>query len=234
MAAFVDRVVLHVAAGNGGHGCASVHREKFKPLGGPDGGNGGNGGDVVLVVDPQVTTLLEYHHTPHRRAGNGRPGEGQERHGAAGEALRLPVPQGTVVKDSAGTVLADLIEFGQEYVVVSGGRGGLGNKALSSPRRKAPGFALLGEPGQSQDLVLELTSLADVALIGFPSAGNASRCCCQGDLRALGTRMRLRGRSGTRRSLALLRLVVARPLRPSRWTLPITALRVLPGTLPAI
>ncbi|MBK7721659.1 MAG: GTPase ObgE [Austwickia sp.] len=174
MAAFVDRVVLHVAAGNGGHGCASVHREKFKPLGGPDGGNGGNGGDVVLVVDPQVTTLLEYHHTPHRRAGNGRPGEGQERHGAAGEALRLPVPQGTVVKDSAGTVLADLIEFGQEYVVVSGGRGGLGNKALSSPRRKAPGFALLGEPGQSQDLVLELKSLADVALIGFPSAGKSS------------------------------------------------------------
>ncbi len=174
MAAFVDRVVLHVAAGNGGHGCASVHREKFKPLGGPDGGNGGHGGDVVLVVDQQVTTLLEYHHTPHRKAGNGRPGEGQERNGAAGADLRLTVPQGTVVKDRAGTVLADLVDFGDEYVVAGGGRGGLGNRALSSPRRKAPGFALLGEPGDSRELVLELKTLADVALIGFPSAGKSS------------------------------------------------------------
>lgn len=174
MAAFVDRVLLHVTAGNGGHGCASVHREKFKPLGGPDGGNGGNGGDVVLVVDPQVTTLLQYHHSPHRRAGNGRPGEGQERNGAAGETLRLPVPQGTVVKDAAGTVLADLVVFGDEYVVAAGGRGGLGNKALASPRRKAPGFALLGEPGDTLDVVLELKTLADVALIGFPSAGKSS------------------------------------------------------------
>ncbi len=130
MAAFVDRVVLHVAAGNGGHGCASVHREKFKPLGGPDGGNGGHGGDVVLVVDQQVTTLLEYHHTPHRKAGNGRPGEGHERNGAAGADLRLTVPQGTVVKDRAGTVLADLVDFDDQYVVADGGRGGLGNKAL--------------------------------------------------------------------------------------------------------
>ena len=174
MAAFVDRVVLHAAAGNGGHGCASVHREKFKPLGGPDGGNGGNGGDVVLVVDPQVTTLLEYHHHPHRKADNGRPGEGQERNGAAGTALRLPVPQGTVVKDGAGHVLADLVEFGDEYVVAAGGRGGLGNRALASPRRKAPGFALLGEPGDALDVVLELKTLADVALIGFPSAGKSS------------------------------------------------------------
>ncbi len=174
MAAFVDRVVLHVAAGNGGHGCASVRREKFKPLGGPDGGNGGHGGDVVLVVDPQVTTLLEYHHGPHRRAANGRPGEGDERNGGAGASLRLPVPQGTVVKDGAGTVLADLVEFGDEYVVARGGRGGLGNKALASPRRKAPGFALLGEPGAALDVVLELKTLADVALIGFPSAGKSS------------------------------------------------------------
>ena len=174
MAAFVDRVLLHLAAGHGGNGCASVHREKFKPLGGPDGGNGGHGGDVILVVDPQVTTLLAYHHRPHRKAGDGRPGEGQERHGAAGAALRLPVPQGTVVKDMAGNVLADLVEFGDEYVVASGGRGGLGNKALASPRRKAPGFALLGEPGQALDVVLELKTLADVALIGFPSAGKSS------------------------------------------------------------
>ena len=174
MASFVDRVALHVQAGNGGHGVASVHREKFKPLGGPDGGNGGRGGSVVLRVDPQKTTLLDYHHTPHRKAGNGKPGEGAERNGADGDDLVLGVPQGTVVKDKQGRLLADLVEMGGEYVVAQGGRGGLGNKALASTRRKAPGFALLGEPGDEHDVVLELKTLADVALIGFPSAGKSS------------------------------------------------------------
>ena len=174
MTTFVDRVVLHVAAGDGGHGVASVHREKFKPLGGPDGGNGGNGGSVILVVDPQTTTLLDYHHTPHRKATNGKPGGGDERNGADGADLVLPVPDGTVVKDGTGAVLADLVGDDASFVVARGGRGGLGNKALASPRRKAPGFALLGEPGESIDIVLELKSLADVALIGFPSAGKSS------------------------------------------------------------
>ncbi len=174
MTTFVDRVVLHVAAGDGGHGVASVKREKFKPLGGPDGGNGGKGGSVVFVVDPQATTLLDYHHTPHRRAANGRPGAGDERNGGDGGDLVLPVPEGTVVSSPAGEVLADLVGQGATLVVARGGRGGLGNKALASPRRKAPGFALLGEPGESLDVVLELKSLADVALIGFPSAGKSS------------------------------------------------------------
>ncbi len=174
MPTFVDRAVLHIVAGHGGHGCASVHREKFKPLGGPDGGNGGNGGDVVIRVDPQVTTLLAYHHHPHRKAGNGRPGEGDERNGGQGEPLVLPVPEGTVIKTPRGEVLADLVGAGAEYVIARGGRGGLGNKALASPRRKAPGFALLGEPGEERDVVLELKTLADVALIGFPSAGKSS------------------------------------------------------------
>ena len=174
MATFVDRVVLHLRAGNGGHGVASVHREKFKPLGGPDGGNGGSGADVVLRVDPQVTTLIDYHHSPHRSAPNGRPGEGGERHGAKGEDLVLPVPSGTVVTTRAGEVLVDLVGDGTEYVAARGGRGGLGNKALASPRRKAPGFALLGEPGEETEVVLELKTLADVALIGFPSAGKSS------------------------------------------------------------
>jgi len=174
MATFVDRVILHVSAGKGGNGVASVHREKFKPLGGPDGGNGGRGGSVILTVDPQVTTLLDYHHTPHRKAQNGAPGAGGERNGADGADLILPVPAGTVVKDRAGNVLADLVAPGQTYVAARGGRGGLGNKALASPRRKAPGFALLGEPGESTDIILELKSLADVALIGFPSAGKSS------------------------------------------------------------
>ncbi|MDO5503119.1 MAG: GTPase ObgE [Actinomycetia bacterium] len=174
MATFVDRVTLHVSGGHGGHGVASVKREKFKPLGGPDGGNGGKGGSVILEVDAQATTLLDYHHTPHRRAENGRPGAGDERNGADGGDLVLPVPAGTVAKDARGEVLVDLVAPGQSYVVARGGRGGLGNKALASPRRKAPGFALLGEPGDALDIVLELKSLADVALIGFPSAGKSS------------------------------------------------------------
>jgi GTP-binding protein len=174
MTTFVDRVVLHVAAGDGGHGVASVKREKFKPLGGPDGGNGGRGGDIIVRVDAQATTLLDYHHSPHRKATNGKPGAGDERNGGDGETLVLPVPMGTVIKDGSGEVLADLVAPDAEFVAARGGRGGLGNKALSSARRKAPGFALLGEPGDVLDIVLELKSLADVALIGFPSAGKSS------------------------------------------------------------
>ncbi|MDN5764444.1 MAG: GTPase ObgE [Humibacillus sp.] len=171
---FVDRVVLHLSAGSGGHGVASVKREKFKPLGGPDGGNGGRGGSVILRVDPQSTTLLDYHRHPHRGAPNGKPGAGDERNGADGGDLVLPVPEGTVVKDADGALIVDLVGMGTEHVIAAGGRGGLGNRALSSARRRAPGFALLGEPGEDIDVVLELKSLADVALIGFPSAGKSS------------------------------------------------------------
>ncbi|MFJ4845167.1 MULTISPECIES: GTPase ObgE [unclassified Streptomyces] len=174
MTTFVDRVELHVAAGNGGHGCASVHREKFKPLGGPDGGNGGRGGDVMLVVDQAVTTLIDYHHSPHRKATNGKPGEGGNRSGKDGTDMVLPVPNGTVVLDKQGNVLADLVGHGTTFIAGQGGRGGLGNAALASARRKAPGFALLGEPGKDQDIVLELKTVADVALVGYPSAGKSS------------------------------------------------------------
>jgi GTPase len=174
VATFVDRVVLHASAGDGGHGCASIRREKFKPLAGPDGGNGGNGGSVTLVVDPQVTTLLDYHHRPHRKASSGSAGQGDDRSGASADDLELPVPDGTVVLGTDGTVLADLVGAGARFVVAAGGRGGLGNAALASPRRRAPGFALLGEPGEECDVVLELKSLADVALVGFPSAGKSS------------------------------------------------------------
>lgn len=174
MTTFVDRVELHVAAGNGGHGCASVMREKFKPLGGPDGGNGGRGGDVILVVDQAITTLLEYHHSPHRKATNGQPGAGDNRSGKDGQDLVLTVPDGTVVLDRQGNVLADLVGQGTTFIAGQGGRGGLGNAALSSARRKAPGFALLGEPGEARDIVLELKTVADVALVGYPSAGKSS------------------------------------------------------------
>jgi GTPase len=171
---FVDRVSLHVSAGRGGNGVASVHREKFKPLGGPDGGNGGPGGSVILRVDPDVTTLLDYHHSPKRRAEHGGHGAGSHRNGAHGRDLVLPVPDGTVVTDPQGTVLADMVGPGTELVVAQGGRGGLGNAALASSKRKAPGFALLGEPGDELEIVLELKVVADIGLVGFPSAGKSS------------------------------------------------------------
>src|SRR5688500_3899628 len=159
---FVDRVVLHVAAGRGGNGVASVHREKFKPLGGPDGGNGGPGGSVILRVDPDVTTLIDYHHSPVRKAEHGGHGAGGHRNGAHGADLVLSVPDGTVVTTESGDVIADLVGVGTELVVAEGGHGGLGNAALASTRRKAPGFALLGEPGDELTIGLELKVVADV------------------------------------------------------------------------
>jgi len=174
MVTFVDRVTLHLRAGKGGNGCVSVRREKFKPLAGPDGGNGGHGGDIVLVADPQETTLLSYHHSPHRSADNGGFGMGDNRSGAAGEHLELSVPVGTVVKAPDGETLVDLIHPGMRFVAAPGGLGGLGNAALASPKRKAPGFALLGTSGWEGDVVLELKTVADVALVGFPSAGKSS------------------------------------------------------------
>ena len=174
MAEFADQAEVRVHAGSGGNGCASVHREKFKPLGGPNGGNGGRGGDVIIEVDPSTATLLEYHRRPVRKAGNGTAGSGSFRNGADGDDLVIRVPDGTVVKTAAGEELADLIGAGTRYVAAEGGRGGLGNASLASTKRKAPGFALRGEPGADLDLVLELKTVADAGLVGFPNAGKSS------------------------------------------------------------
>ncbi|GLK18853.1 GTPase ObgE [Herbiconiux flava] len=174
MVTFVDHVTLHLKAGNGGNGCVSVRREKFKPLAGPDGGNGGHGGDIVLVSDPQTTTLLGFHRAPHRSSQNGGPGMGDHRAGANGEELELPVPVGTVVKDADGAEIIDMSEPGMRFVIAEGGQGGLGNASLATTKRKAPGFALLGTDGWTGDVLLELKTVADVALVGYPSAGKSS------------------------------------------------------------
>lgn len=183
MSDFVDRVTVHVKGGDGGNGSAGIRREKYKPLAGPNGGNGGKGGSVIFVADPNANSLLDYRFMPHRSAGNGTMGLGDTKDGSQGDDLRLPVPIGTVVFTARGAegqpkrpgeVLADLRHAGDEFIAAAGGAGGLGNAALANRTRRAPGFALLGEPGEERDVILELKSIADVALVGFPSAGKSS------------------------------------------------------------
>lgn len=183
MSDFVDRVTVHVKGGDGGNGSAGIRREKYKPLAGPNGGNGGDGGSVIFVADRNANSLMDYRFMPHRVAENGTMGLGDNKDGSNGADLVLPVPCGTVVfrargaqgeSKHPGEVLADLRHEGDTYVVAAGGAGGLGNVALANKTRRAPGFALLGEPGDERDVILELKSIADVALVGFPSAGKSS------------------------------------------------------------
>ena len=183
MADFVDRVTVHVKGGDGGNGSAGIRREKYKPLAGPNGGNGGDGGSVIFVADENANSLLDYRFIPHRTADSGTMGLGDTKDGSKGKDLILPVPVGTMIFTAKGAkgqtkrpgeLLADLRHVGDRFVAAAGGAGGLGNAALANRTRRAPGFALLGEPGEERDVVLELKSIADVALVGFPSAGKSS------------------------------------------------------------
>ena len=172
---FVDQVRISVKAGDGGNGAVAFRREKFVERGGPSGGDGGNGGSVVLLADPQLTTLLDYRYQQHHRAKSGQHGMGSDRSGAAAEDLVLKVPLGTVVTDAtSGAQLCDLSSPGQRCVVAKGGRGGLGNMNFATSTRQTPRFAQDGTPGEERQLVLELKLLADVGLVGFPSAGKST------------------------------------------------------------
>ena len=174
MSQFVDECGLHVKGGDGGAGSVSFRREAHVPRGGPDGGDGGDGGDVWLVADHNVASLLAFRDHPFRRAEDGTHGSGKKRHGKRGVDLEVPVPEGTVVKDQSGRVLADLVHHGDRFLAAEGGIGGRGNAKFLSNRRRAPAFAEQGEVGEERWLRMELKLLADVALVGFPSVGKST------------------------------------------------------------
>lgn len=183
MADFVDRVTVHLKGGDGGDGAHSIRRERYKPMAGPDGGSGGRGGSVILKAEGRIGSLLDLRLLPHRKAADGTNGKGDDLDGKQGKDVIIPVPVGTVVFEALGPEgapkrrgkqLADLREEGQTFVIAHGGKGGLGNHALANKAHKAPGFALKGTPGEERDAILELKSIADIALVGYPSAGKSS------------------------------------------------------------
>ena len=171
---FIDEAKITAESGAGGNGCVSFRREKFMPRGGPDGGDGGDGGRVVLVVDGNLSTLLDYRYMSHIRAERGGHGKGKDLTGARGADAIVRVPPGTVVRATDGVVLADLVEPGREHVLLEGGRGGRGNARFATARQQAPRRADPGGSGTVAEVTLELKLLADVGLVGFPNAGKST------------------------------------------------------------
>ena len=171
---FVDKVKIYVKAGNGGNGAVAFHREKYVAAGGPDGGDGGHGGSVVLRVDDNLSTLMDFRYKRKYSAPNGEDGKGARCSGKRGENLVIKVPRGTVVKDAAtGAVIHDMSDT-EDFVLCKGGRGGWGNKHFATPTRQVPRFAKAGLPGEEHEVILELKLLADVGLVGFPNVGKST------------------------------------------------------------
>ena len=171
----LDYVTIFCKAGNGGDGIVSFHREKFVQAGGPDGGDGGNGGNVVFEVDENLNTLIDFKFKKHFRAENGENGAAKNCFGKSGEDLVIKVPKGTVIKDKeSGVVVADMKEKGMRKVLLKGGRGGRGNARFATPTRRAPSFAQRGTKTEEHALILELKTIADVGLIGFPNVGKST------------------------------------------------------------
>ena len=172
---FVDYAEIEVWGGKGGNGCISFRREKYLPKGGPDGGDGGKGGDLILKVDPDLSTLLDFHYKRIYKAGNGKHGEGKDRTGENGKDLVVKVPPGTVVKEKESEeVIGDLVSSEDLFIVAKGGRGGKGNAHFKSSTNQAPRFAQPGESGQIRKIVLELKLLADVGIVGPPNSGKST------------------------------------------------------------
>ncbi len=172
---FIDQVKVYVKAGDGGKGCMSFRREKFIPMGGPDGGDGGHGGHVIFKATRNINTLLDISYQKQYKAEKGQGGMGKEMHGRKGKDVVITVPLGTFIKDAdSGEMLFDLTDEGQEYIAAKGGRGGLGNTHFKSSTRQAPKFAQPGEEGTDGELYLELKLLADVGLVGLPNAGKST------------------------------------------------------------
>ncbi|MEF9953024.1 MAG: GTPase ObgE [Clostridium sp.] len=172
---FIDIAKIYIKAGDGGHGSSSFRREKYVPLGGPDGGDGGNGASVVFEVDEGLRTLLDFKYKRKHIAENGVNGESQKMYGRAGKDLIIKVPPGTVIKEAeSGKIIADLKENGERVIAAQGGRGGKGNAKFATSTRQAPNFAQPGLPGEEYNVVLELKLLADVGLVGFPNVGKST------------------------------------------------------------
>lgn len=172
---FVDEVIIKVIAGKGGDGCTSFRREKFIPLGGPNGGNGGNGSDIIFKVEKGLKTLVDLKYAKQIKGDKGVNGKGSDKHGAKAEDVIVKVPEGTTLIDNeTGLVICDLVNDGDEFIVCHGGRGGRGNKAFATQENPAPKMSEYGEPGEERIIKCELKVLADVGLVGMPSVGKST------------------------------------------------------------